>query len=245
MINRIVWGQPPINAQEAMELTGRYSVAEIKQKNFSDNVRARAKRVYGDMCKLNQALRLWEEVFPRKRSRLNSPVPPVGASSTENRCRSRSNSQELPERLNAPKRQRLLSVDAATAGALQQARGRSHSQSSQKEGKRSQSVSPKPPANLKMPADKGFRLTPKQIVKHAGKLNKRKEKKAKAVAQVTLRYEEEKNKEKGMTSEQVALEIQEKMGEWVAPSTIWRMVGQGCAGEAPKRRGPEGKVTDE
>jgi hypothetical protein len=35
---------------------------------------------------------------------------------------------------------------------------------------------------------------PTQMVKHAGKLNKRKEKKAKAVEQATQFYEEEKNK---------------------------------------------------
>jgi hypothetical protein len=98
MINRIFGGEP-INAQEAMELTGRFSLAEIKQKNFADNVRARAKREYGDMCELNQALQPWDEVFPRKRSRSNSPVPPAGASLSENLSRSRSNSQELPERL--------------------------------------------------------------------------------------------------------------------------------------------------
>jgi hypothetical protein len=95
-----------------------------------------------------------------------------------------------------------------------------------------------------MPADKGFRFTPKQIVKHAGKLNERKVKLAKAVSQATPCYMEEKNKEKGMTSEQVTLEIQEDMGEWVPPSTIQHMVGQGRAGEAPKRSGPEGKITN-
>jgi hypothetical protein len=65
MINCVVVGQP-INAQDAMELTGSFSVAEIKQKNFADNVRARAKRENGDMCELNQALQPWDEVFPRK-----------------------------------------------------------------------------------------------------------------------------------------------------------------------------------
>jgi hypothetical protein len=84
MINCIFGGEP-INAQEAMELTGRFSLAEIKQKNFANNVRARAKREYGDMCELNQALQPWDEVFPRKRSRSNSPVPPAGASLSENR----------------------------------------------------------------------------------------------------------------------------------------------------------------
>jgi hypothetical protein len=98
---------------------------------------------------------------------------------------------------------------------------------------------------LKITKYRGFNLSSAQKVQHARKVNEQKARHAKAVQEATLLYETEKEKEKGMSSTDIAMDFLNTTGEWVSPSTIRNMVLQGRAGEEPKRRGPEGKINDE